>query len=376
MTRINNPFITSGYISADYFCDREAESKQLIREIVNGNNLAIISTRRMGKTGLIQHCFHSKELSKEYYTFFVDIYATKSLRDFIFSLSKVILESLKPFGKKAVEIFINSVLSLQAGISYDFTGTPAFNIQLGDIQNSMATLEEIFKYLAKADKPCIVAVDEFQQITNYSEKNVEALLRTHIQHCNNAQFIFAGSQRHTMGNMFLSASRPFYQSVSMMHLESIAIEKYIDFARNHFKKADRRITPETIRIVYDRFDGVTWYVQKTLNVLFAFTPVGATCDESMVEPAIASVVDSYRFNYQETLFRLPERQKELLVAIAKEGNAKSITSGEFVKRYSLTSPSSVQAAVKGLLEKDFITLFNGSYSIYDKLFEIWLRESY
>ena len=376
MTRINNPFITSGYISADYFCDREAESKQLIREIVNGNNLAIISTRRMGKTGLIQHCFHSKELSKEYYTFFVDIYATKSLRDFIFSLSKVILESLKPFGKKAVEIFINSVLSLQAGISYDFTGTPSFNIQLGDIQNSMATLEEIFKYLAKADKPCIVAVDEFQQITNYSEKNVEALLRTHIQHCNNAQFIFAGSQRHTMGNMFLSASRPFYQSVSMMHLESIAIEKYIDFARNHFKKADRRITPETIRIVYDRFDGVTWYVQKTLNVLFAFTPVGATCDESMVEPAIASGVDSYRFNYQETLFRLPERQKELLVAIAKEGNAKSITSGEFVKRYSLTSPSSVQAAVKGLLEKDFITLFNGSYSIYDKLFEIWLRESY
>ena len=376
MTRINNPFITSGYISADYFCDREAESKQLIREIVNGNNLAIISTRRMGKTGLIQHCFHSKELSKEYYTFFVDIYSTKSLRDFIFSLSKVILESLKPFGKKAVEIFINSVLSLQAGISYDFTGTPSFNIQLGDIQNSMATLEEIFKYLAKADKPCIVAVDEFQQITNYSEKNVEALLRTHIQHCNNAQFIFAGSQRHTMGNMFLSASRPFYQSVSMMHLESIAIEKYIDFARNHFKKADRRITPETIRIVYDRFDGVTWYVQKTLNVLFAFTPVGATCDESMVEPAIASVVDSYRFNYQETLFRLPERQKELLVAIAKEGNAKSITSGEFVKRYSLTSPSSVQAAVKGLLEKDFITLFNGSYSIYDKLFEIWLRESY
>jgi hypothetical protein len=376
MTRVNNPFITSGYISADYFCDREIESKQLIREIVNGNNLAIISARRMGKTGLIQHCFHSKELSKEYYTFFVDIYATKSLRDFIFSLSKVILESLKPFGKKAVEIFINSVLSLQAGISYDFTGTPSFNIQLGDIQNSMATLEEIFKYLAKADKPCIVAIDEFQQITNYSEKNVEALLRTHIQHCNNAQFIFAGSQRHTMGNMFLSASRPFYQSVSMMHLESIAIEKYIDFVRNHFKKADRTITPETIRIVYEKFDGVTWYVQKTLNVLFAFTPVGATCDESMVEPAIASVVDSYRFNYQETLFRLPERQKELLVAIAKEGNAKSITSGEFVKRYSLPSPSSVQAAAKGLLEKDFITLFNGSYSIYDKFFEIWLRENY
>lgn len=376
MTRVNNPFITSGYLSPDYFCDREDESIRLIREIVNGNNLAIISTRRMGKTGLIQHCFHSKELSKGHYTFFVDIYATKSLRDFIFSLSKVILETLKPFGKKAVETFINSVLSLQAGISYDFTGTPSFNVQLGDIHNSIRTLDEIFKYLARADKPCIVAIDEFQQITNYPEKNVEALLRTHIQHCNNARFIFAGSQRHTMGNMFLSASRPFYQSASMMHLESIEIEKYIDFACKHFIKADRAIRPETVRFVYDRFDGVTWYVQKTLNVLFAFTPIGARCEESMVEPAITSVVDSYRFNYQETLFRLPERQKDLLVALAKEGKTRAITSGEFVKRHSLISPSSVQSAMKILLEKDFITFFDGTYSIYDKFFEMWLRETY
>ena len=215
----------------------------------------------------------------------------------------------------------------------------------------MATLEEIFKYLAKADKPCIVAIDEFQQITNYSEKNVEALLRTHIQHCNNAQFI--SREANVIQWEYVPERIPPVLSECLHDApREYRYRKYIDFARNHFKKADRTITPETIRIVYEKFDGVTWYVQKTLNVLFAFTPVGATCDESMVEPAIVSVVDSYRFNYQETLFRLPERQKELLIAIAKEGNAKSITSGEFVKRYSLTSPSSVQAAAKGLLEKD------------------------
>ena len=376
MLLINNPFVTSGYIAPEYFCDREKETEELLRWLLNENNVAVISTRRMGKTGLIQHCFQLAEVKDHYYTFLIDIYATKTLREFVFQLGKAILTALKPKGRKTWELFINSLTSLKAGFTFDMSGMPQWNIELGDVKSPETTLDEIFHYLSLSDKPCIVAIDEFQQITNYSEKNVEALLRTHIQHCNNAQFIFAGSQRHTMGNMFLSASRPFYQSVSMMHLESIAIEKYIDFVRNHFKKADRTITPETIRIVYEKFDGVTWYVQKTLNVLFAFTPVGATCDESMVEPAIASVVDSYRFNYQETLFRLPERQKELLVAIAKEGNAKSITSGEFVKRYSLTSPSSVQAAAKGLLEKDFMTLFNGSYSIYDKFFEIWLRENY
>lgn len=47
---VRNPFITSGYASADYFCDRHKESERLVREVVNGNNLALVSTRRMGKT--------------------------------------------------------------------------------------------------------------------------------------------------------------------------------------------------------------------------------------------------------------------------------------------------------------------------------------
>ena len=116
MPIIRNPFITSGYISPAYFCDRKKESEILIREVTNGNNIAIISTRRMGKTGLIQHCFQNKEIQKHYYTFFIDIYASKSLRDFVFALSKEILEGLKPAGKKALQAFWESVKSLQTSL--------------------------------------------------------------------------------------------------------------------------------------------------------------------------------------------------------------------------------------------------------------------
>ena len=376
MTRVNNPFITSGYISADYFCDREIESKQLIREIVNGNNLAIISARRMGKTGLIQHCFHSKELSKEYYTFFVDIYATKSLRDFIFSLSKVILESLKPFGKKAVEIFINSVLSLQAGISYDFTGTPSFNIQLGDIQNSMATLEEIFKYLAKADKPCIVAIDEFQQIAKYPEKNIEALLRTHIQKIGNSNFIFAGSERHMMQEMFLSSSRPFYHSADILELKAIVPEIYIPFIADHFQKRKRHIEIENIEKVYRLFKGHTFYIQKTFNEAFADTPKGKECTLEIIKTAIDNLIAYNDTIFREILSNIPEKQKELLYAIAKVGEAENVTSAKFIKRYSLTSASSVQSATKKLLEKDIITEINKVYSVTDKFFAMWINTIY
>ena len=95
MTLLNNPFVTSGYIAPEYFCDREKETEELLRWLVNENNVAIISTRRMGKTGLIQHCFHLKEIKENYYTFLIDIYATKTLREFVFQLGKVILDDFK-----------------------------------------------------------------------------------------------------------------------------------------------------------------------------------------------------------------------------------------------------------------------------------------
>lgn len=376
MIQVNNPFVTGGYVSAEYFCDREHESEELIRQVTNGNNLALISTRRMGKTGLIMHCFARREICRDYYTFFVDIYATKSLRDFVFSLSKVIVDQLKPFGKKALETFVHCVKTLQAGISFDISGNPSFNMQLGDIHDSNVTLDEIFKYLEAAGKPCIVAIDEFQQIASYPEDNVEAVLRTHVQHCTNARFIFAGSQRHVMGNMFLSASRPFYQSVSMMYLECIDIDKYTAFVRCHFEKAGKKIADGIVETVYRRFEGITWYIQKMFNTLFMLTEKGEECSEKMIEIAQESIISSYRYNYEETLFRLPERQKGLLVSISKEGKATNITSGAFVKKYRLTSPSSVQAALKGLLEKDFITSEHGNYAVYDKFFAIWLNANY
>lgn len=373
---IRNPFITSGYVSAEYFCDRIQESEQLVREVLNGNNLALVSTRRMGKTGLIRHCFQFPEIQQSYYTFFIDIYDSRSLRDLVFALSKEILEGLKPAGKKALQGFWECMKSLQASISFDVNGMPSLNLGLGDIQAPANTLDEIFRYLERADKPCIVAIDEFQQITGYAEGNVEATLRTYVQHCNNARFIFAGSQRHIMGNMFLTASRPFYQSVSMMHLESIPLDEYIAFARKHFERCGKGIEENTVRDIYQRFEGVTWYIQKVLNTLFDMTPEQGICGVEMVPEAIRLIVDSFRYTYSEILFRLPEKQKELLIAITKEGKAKAITSGAFIKKYKLASASSVQSALKGLLEKEFVTQEMGVCQIYDRFLGIWLRENY
>ncbi len=376
MKTIKNPFVTVGYVSEEYFCDRKDETIRLIDEVTNGNNLVLISTRRMGKTGLIRHSFLQKELDSKYYTFFVDIYATKSLRDFTFALSKVIVESLQSFGKKALKEFIRTVKSLQPGITFDISGTPSFNLSLGDIQAPEATLDEIFSYLSAADKPCIVAIDEFQQIISYPENNTEAVLRTHIQHCNNARFIFAGSQRHVLGNIFLGAARPFYQSASMMYLDSIALPEYIRFAQDHFSQHRKTIDAGVIEAAYIQFEGITWYIQKALHVLFNAVSEGDNCSLNLLPEAIQTIIGSYEYAYVETLFRLPVKQKELLIAIAKEGKTTEPTSGAFVKKYKLSSASSVQAALKGLLEKDFITREQDVYRVYDLFLAAWLNINY
>ena len=377
IAKVRNPFIISGYVSAEYFCDREMESDELTRAFFNERNTVIVSPRRMGKTGLIEHCFHRKQVQEEFYTFFIDIYATGTLREFVFALGKHIFETLKPKGKKFIEQFFAIISSLRPAFKLDsMSGQPVFDIGVGDIKQPELSLEEIFMYLERADKRCIVAIDEFQQIAKYPEKNVEAMLRTCIQRCKNANFVFSGSQRHMMQNMFFSASRPFYQSASLLNLEAIRQERYKEFVYHHFREAGKKITEECITRVYNLLEGHTWYMQMLFNRFYEQVEAGEEMTVNLADQILHLTVEANKTVYQSMVAMLPERQKEVLFAIAKEGKAMEITSTQFVKRHGLHSPSSVQSAIKQLLEREFITKDGGVYHVYDRFFGFWLAETY
>lgn len=369
---VNNPFILYGYESEKYFCDRKTETQELKRLVTNGNHVALIAPRRIGKTGLIENLFHQKDIQRNYYTFLVDIYATKNIEELIMAMGSSMLSSLRPKGAKVIQKFVSILSSLRTGISFDAMGNPTWNVEVGDIHLPRTTLDEIFEYINTADKPCIIAIDEFQTVADYHDDKIEAILRTYIQHCRNAQFIFSGSQRTMMGEIFLCPSRPFYQSTSMMNIGCIPVEKYSKFAQELFKEADKGITADIIEKTYQRFDGITWYVQRVMNEFFSLTPQHGVCDETMLDTAIKNILRANEFTYQSLLFQLPIKQKELLMAIAKEGKAQNLTSSAFVKKYRLTSSSSVQSAMKGLLEKNFLTSNLGIYEVYDKFFALWL----
>lgn len=373
---MDNPFVTKGYAGPEYFCDRVKETQQIVELLKNGNNLALISPRRVGKTDLIRHCFQQSELKDNYYTFHIDIYATSSLRDFVNVFGKTILDELRPKGKAVWEGFLSVLRSLRSEITYDINNFPTWSLGLGDIENPSITLDEIFEYLNNADKPCVVAIDEFQQIVNYSDtSNMEATLRTYIQKCPNATFVFAGSKRHLMGEIFTSPSRPFYQSVMLMNLHSISVEKYVEFAQYQFKKNGKSIGEDAVKRVYERFDAITSCLQRVLNVLFLKTHLGQHCNIEMVDAAVEYILDLFTETYSDLLERIPEKQREVFIAIARENKAKNITSKTFIKKHHLQTVSVITAAVRGLLDKDLVTADKGEYTVYDPFFAMWIRRN-
>lgn len=375
MKSLNNPFVIGNYAGEHYFCDRVSESKELINNILNGRNTVLVSHRRIGKTGLICHCFEQPEISQNYNVFFIDILATTSLQELVLALGKVIIKTLKPKSEKFFDYFKNVFVSLRGGFKIDAqTGEPSFEIGLGDIESPETTLDEIFKYLGNADKPCVVAIDEFQQIGYYPEKNVEALLRTKIQHCPNCNFIFAGSEADMLINMFNSQDKPFYKSATFMEIGKIDLEKYTEFVIRLFAENNKKISERFVEKAYRSVDGVTLYIQFIMNELYQIIPVNGSVTDDLYDKALNILLDKQSFVYTHMLSDMTLRQKEVLLAMAKDNHGAEVMSSSFINTHNLNSSSSVQSSLKGMISKKIIAKEDGKYVISDRLFGLWLKK--
>lgn len=373
-----NPFIiTADYYGPEYFCDRQAETEALESNIANGRNTVLISSRRMGKSGLIAHVFNRAFVKSNFKTFSIDLYPTSSLAELILLLAKEITFPLKSKGQSLLESFLGIVKSLRPGFKVDpLTGQFVFDLSLGEIVKPVDSLKEIFQYLEGSEVPCLVSMDEFQQIAEYPDNNVLELLRTYVQKCKHTWFIFAGSDRRMMEKLFNNPSEPFYMSCSPLYLDAIQYENYLAFARHHFEAAGKSLQEESFKQVYELFDGHTWYVQRLMNEMFAWTKPGEVADAQMASDALTFVIKTYARTFQEQMSSYPEAQKQLLIAIAKDGHAQQVTSVAFCKKHSMKSPSTVQSALRVLHDKGIVRKDGNSYSVTNRLLGIWLAREY
>jgi len=373
---MDNPFIVNNYKSKDLFCDREEELQLMLRNCLNQTNMTLISQRRLGKTGLIFRLFDEIKVSyPNIQTIYVDIFASDNIDGLIKLFAEAALSAIpekSTLGKRLV----NYIRSFRPLITYDtLTGQPQMQISYQTAHEKEYTLHGIFDFLDGQNIPIVIAIDEFQQIREYPEQNIEALLRTYIQQCKNLTFIFSGSKKHIMADIFANERKPFYSSTTFVSLGKISEEPYAAFIRQLFGSGKRSITDEALRFVLDWTQRVTYYTQQLCHTLYAngkktigLAEVKSTCNQLLKQN------EAIYLQYRQML---PDKQWNYLIAVAKEGGVRQITASDFLKRNKIAGASASRQMADALVEKGLLhaeATFEGVvYSVDDIFFSHWLE---
>jgi len=377
MNNVVNPFLTIGYVSKSYFCDREYELEVLKKSVKNGINTTLISARRLGKSALIQRLFEDLEAEK-YACIYVDIYACATMKDFTEALALSIFNKF-PQKRTIGRHFFDLLKSLRPVITYDdLSGKPEIRFEFAQPKEYEHTLRSLLQFLDNQTMPIVLAIDEFQQIANYPEKNTEALLRTIIQALKNTQFIFSGSKKHLMLEMFNTANRPFFSSTQILGLIEIQQDKYKAFIRDKFEERKRFITDDALDFILSWTLSHTYYTQVISNGVYATGK--KMIDVELVKQVCNEQLNLQQINYIQYRSLLSPIQWQLLIAIAKEGGITEPQSQRFLQKYKIGAASSAKKALDALLEKEMVfsveSMEKTTYRVYNVFLMRWLDRTF
>ena len=373
---MENPFVIKSYESKELFCDREEELQLMLRNCINNTDMTLISQRRMGKTGLILRLFDElRETRPEIHTVYLDIFASRSIDDFIKLLAEAIMKSFQP--KTSIgDKLMTFIKSLRPQLSFDnITGEPQLQIAYQTAHEKEYTLRGLLDFLDSQNEHIVIAIDEFQQIRDYPEKNMEALLRTYIQQTHHLTFIFCGSKKHLMADIFSNEKKPFYNSTAFVSLDKISEVSYAAFIRRLLDERGRSITDEALQFILEWTRRHTYYTQQVCHTVFANESTNITIDD--VKCACQQLMKQGETVFLQYRQMLTDKQWNYLIAVAKEGSVQQITASEFLKKHNIGTPSTSRRLADALCEKgllnDDITLDGTTYSVGDVFLSRWME---
>ena len=372
---MDNPFTIKSYESKEKFCDREEELALMLRNCVNNTDTTLISQRRMGKTGLIMRLFDElKDVRPDIHTIYIDIFAARNIDDFIKLMAEAAMRSFKPKTSMG-EKLLTFIKSLRPQLSFDsITGEPQLQIAYQTAHEKEYTLRGLFEFLDSQGEHIVIAIDEFQQIRDFPEQNMEALLRTYIQQTHNLMFIFCGSKKHMMADIFANEKKPFYNSTAFVSLGKISEQSYSNFIRTLLQTHHRSITDDALQFILDWTRRHTYYTQQLCHTIYANGSVDIAIED--VKKACDQLMKQGEAVFLQYRQMLTDKQWNYLIAIAKEENVQQITAAAFLKNHKIGSPSVSRRLADALCEKgllnDEVTLAGTIYSVSDVFLSRWM----
>lgn len=372
-----NPFPTTKYIGAKYFCDRKSEIKKLKSAFKNDRPITIFSMRRMGKTGLIRHLQNDLSSSNKNICIYVDIFNTCSDEEFVTKLVNASVSALDNSKKGFLSDIINIFSKYTPKFTMDpLSGAPGIELDIRSKSDVKMSLAAIFDLLKNQKKTIHIAIDEFQQIANYDKSSfIASTIREYMQDIKNLRFLFSGSQRHLLLDLFNNPKQPLYRMVDQLVLNEINFDKYKEFIIEQFDNVGRKIKPDVVDELLDWSRRHTFYVQVICNKLFSLPKkIVNIQDLNQVKYTIKKELEMNFIAYKNLLSK---NQYKTLMGIAKENIVKSVRTKYFTNKYKLAS-STANQALNHLVDKEIVyersTKYGNEYMVYDVFFYRWLQE--
>ena len=366
MSMIKKPFHYGGVVSHEHFCNRASELKELKTDIDTGLNILLYAPRRFGKTSLVLKALKQTE----YRYIFLDFMSIVDTEEFINEYFDAISKSLNTTADKVVNFF-KKIIGIRPNINVDFdaSGNPTFKLNFTHSE-SKAVLKEVlalpYQYAAYHNKKVVVVFDEFQEVVNL---DIEEKLRSVVQHHEDfVSYIFLGSKKSIMKNLFFDKSKPFYKSVKHIPIDKINDEEWYKYIQDGFESNGKFIELKHIDAILEVSKGFPYYTQQIANELFNDTD--KTVEIQMVYNAVDSILEKEEDLFLNEWNHLSQNQKKALKLLIHY-DGENIYNKDKLTQYNFTS-SSLKKAVEGLINKDVIDIKKNKYYLQDPLFALFI----
>lgn len=371
---MKNPFIFGGTVSGESFCDREEESAELIRAIQNGQNVVLYSPRRFGKTSLIRRVL-DQAAAQGILTLYVDLYPAISKQKFLEIYAGALARTLSGSVESISRALRALLPKLIPKVVIQAEGAPTFEFDYdrsAPITPHLDDLLEAVHIRAQKEKVrAAVVFDEFQEIAAYEDDEIERQLRSHFQNHAEVSYLFLGSKRHLMRDLFDNPNRPLYRSAQHLPLGPLPTEALQDFISTRFTQGGFAIAPQAVDGLVHLCQGHPYYSQLLCHILWERCLDAHTIAPAQVEEALTDAIRREEGAFIAIWDTLSRKQRQVLAALSRE-SAAQIFSDSFLKRHDLGAAASVQKALAALIARELVDRENGDYTVVDLLFRRWI----
>lgn len=374
---MKNPFRYGVPVSGEFYFPRADMAKKMLTYIGSGQKVLLYGKRRFGKTSFLNEC---ASLFKEngITTLYIDVYPITSLRDFLCALTKGIKDSrILPISQR-IRDAVESVFRLRPRITVEGDGAALdFSVPSLSDEEIKASIEDTVRLFGKINEnsPMTVIFDEFQKIAEIVGGDwLEGALRAEIQKQGGVPYIFCGSRRGLILDMFQNSSRPFYQMCTAIELPAVG-DGFAMWLKERLHAASVKIGLNTSRALLDKVDSSPNYAQMVAFHLVADPPDGEV-ETNDVDCVLDTLCRSNSYTYM-TLYDSLSANAQRTVRLIAMNPGKSPFSQDTAHKFGLTN-SAVQSAIKSLVNKHVFddTTSGGNVVFDDPLFLRWIQKSF